>query len=386
MKKIGIITVSRTINFGAELQAFALQHKLNSLGYDAEVIDYLYFKNKRHRTRLKSKPELKFGHKEALKNHLLYRIVSPMMDIFMQLFYKSTKNKINNFINFHKHNTSFSSEFVDITSLYDFRHDYDVFITGSDQVWNPATFSSLKPYLLDFVPEGKKRVAYAASFGVSKVNIEYKDLYNKLFRKFDFIGVREESGKKLVKEICGKDSKVVLDPTLLLRKEEWEVVTKNINLDINHSYLLIYDLHYSEPLINLAYQLSKRYNLKIYRLCKRSYKNQVYKEIKNITDAGPSEFIQLFLKASYVVTNSFHGTIFSTNFNIPFYSVLSPKRDNNSRLLDFLNMVNLSDRIIWENESTKEKTEILYMFKDANIILEQKREYSLKQLKSAISE
>jgi len=379
-KKIGIITVSRTTNFGAELQAFALQYKLNKLGYDAEVIDYLYFKNNRHIVSKKARPELSFKKKEQLKNLFIYRIIGPLIDVAFPIFHKKTNRKFNNFKNFHKNNTRFSKEFRTADSLYKHSFNYDIFITGSDQVWNPATFSSLKPYLLDFAPPFKKRISYAASFGVSKVSSEYKNTYSGLFKKLDSISVREEQGKEIIKEITNLEANEVLDPTLLLSKSDWKEIAKGSKINIKEPYILIYDLHPSPEIIELANKTAAKLNCRVYRICKRAFSNPKNNGIKNIDDAGPTEFVSLFMKATYVITNSFHGVIFSTNFNIPFNAVLNPKRKNNSRILNFLSYVNLSNRIVWEDNKDHYPIDLKLNFEDVNLRLYKKRKTSVEFL------
>lgn len=269
------------------------------------------------------------------------------------LVHRTTKTKNHNFRRFHRDYIPFSKEFRTIEALYDYRHDYDVVISGSDQVWNPATFSSLKPYLLDFVSSDTLRMSYAASFGVAEVSETYKEVYAGLFQEMDHLGVREEQGKALVEQMAQREATVVLDPTLLLSKEEWQYVTPNVHVSIKEPYILIYDLHPSEPLLEVVEQVRKKLGMSVYRLCKRSFKNPDNLHITNIEDAGPAEFIALFSNASFVVTNSFHGTAFSVNFKVPFYSVLKPKKANNSRITNFLEKLELSHRIVWENKPLK---------------------------------
>lgn len=384
MKRIGIITVSRTINFGAELQAFALQYKLNQLGYKAEVIDYIYYKNKRHIATPSSSPELNFKKKSKLYKFILYRIISPLIDIFVPLFHRQTRVKLLNFKNFHNTFVHFSKEFRSIDKLYKYSHNYDAYISGSDQVWNPATYSSLKPYLLDFVPEGKVKIAYAASFGVTRVSDEYKLKYRTLFEGFNFIGVREESGKNLIKEIIGRDAEIVLDPTLLLNKNDWKNVANKANINVVPPYILIYDLHPSQPLIEVTKSIQKKLKLPIYRVCKRSFNNPNNEGIINIQEAGPAEFVKLFINAAYVITNSFHGTIFSLSFNIPFNVVLHPGRSNNSRITDILKTTHLQKRTIWEDNICTVESSTDFSFESANSALYNLRNTSLEFLRKSI--
>lgn len=386
MKRIGIITVSKTNNFGAELQAFALHKKLSNLGFDSEIIDYLYFKNKRHHPSKKSKPEINFSKKQKIKEYILYRIVSPLIENWLTRVHKSTQKRLSNFQNFYQLNCSFSKEYNSIEKLYSAHHKYDVFIVGSDQVWNPATGTSLKPYFLDFAPKDKIKLSYASSFGISTIDYQHHKLYKKYLTKLDFISVREENGVKIIKQIAERNSLVVLDPTLLLTKEEWSDVSKNSDILLKNKYILIYSLHDSDSLIELAYKLSKQLDLPIMNLCKRSFINKKYKNITNITDAGPSEFISLFQTASFVLTNSFHGTVFSVNFNIPFYSVLKSNRSNNSRILDFLALVKLTGRICYEKQEICNNSDSgLISFDVSNQILLKEKVRSLDFLINAIN-
>jgi hypothetical protein len=299
---------------------------------------------------MQSKPEIRFNIFSIIKKNILYRFFLPFTQIILPFFHGPTKIKLNNFRNFHDVNSKFSKRFESIVSLYNYSHKYDVFITGSDQVWNPATFTSLKPYFLDFAPQDKIKISYAPSFGVSKIMEGYHEFFKEQLNNLDIISVREKSGQNLVKKISNKDSVIVLDPTLLLNKSEWKAVINYSSLNKPKKYVLVYQLHDSEDLISIAIEIGKRLKLPILSLCKRSFLNKKYKNIINVNEAGPSEFIELFYDASYVITNSFHGTVFSVNFNIPFYSVLNKLRTNNSRIIDFLNLINLPNRVFWEGE------------------------------------
>ena len=167
------------------------------------------------------------------------------------------------------------------------------------------------------------------------------DKYKKYIDNLDAIAVREDDGVDLVKEISGREAKRVLDPTLLMSKEEWkEVIVDNscvVHLK-SRPYIIIYMLHESETLINIANYLKEKLGLKVIMLTKRAYSNKSYSGIEIIEYAGPAEYIELFMSASFVLTNSFHGTAFATNFNVPFFAILNPERKNNSRMINFLKM------------------------------------------------
>lgn len=381
MKKVGIITISKTNNYGAELQAYSTQKKLRLLGFDAELIDYLYYKHKNHKETKASQPAIKFSNKEKINHFLLYRIVSPVVEDFGALFIEKIKIRKKRFLNFHKKNTKYSDQYKSHTELYAAKHDYDVFIAGSDQIWNPSTGTSMAPYFLEFAPKDKHRMSYASSFGVSKIKKEYYPLYKEYLSNLDAIGVREDDGVELIEEIAGLKATKVLDPTLLLNKKEWLDVI-DTPLKRKKNYIIIYVLHESEPLINLAYYLQDKLDLEIIKLTKRAYSNKSYPKVINIEDAGPSEYIDLFMNASFVLTNSFHGTAFSVNFNVPFFSVLNKERKNNSRMINFLKTIGLEKQIVWEDISDfKEIDNFLEIdFSQPNEIIEIERDKSVNFL------
>lgn len=345
MKKIGIITIVKVNNYGAELQAFSLEKKLEQLGFNAEIIDYLYYKNWHYKDSRKSRPLIKQSIQQKILYWIKYRLINFIMDCICPIFYKPLKRRILNFTEFHKKNTRFSKRFTSIASLYKNCPLYDIYMVGSDQVWNPFTSSSIEPYFLTFAPSDKKKIAYASSFGVSTIPASLKERYSKFLHNLNCISVREQSGVSLVKELINKDIELVLDPTLLLNKTEWSNVMKQYP-NMPQKYVLIYQLSDSQPITELALRIGEKYNMKIYRICKRAYANTKNKGIINILDAGPAEFLSLIYNAAYMVTNSFHGTAFSINFNIPFYSIISSKKKNNSRLESLLNITQLKSRLV----------------------------------------
>ncbi|WP_282117775.1 polysaccharide pyruvyl transferase family protein [Maribacter aquivivus] len=382
--KIGIITISRTSNYGAELQAYALQRKLNELGYDAELIDYLYFKHSSHKTSKDSRPDIIFSKKQTFKNFFTYRVISPLVDSLGAFFHSPIKSRLKKFKKFHEEaKTKYSKQYKSYPELKNAKLKYDIFIVGSDQVWNPGTATSLAPYFLEFAPEDKLKMSYASSFGVSEIPKEYYKLYEKYFQNLDHIAVRENQGVNLIKKISGKNATQVLDPTLLLSKKDWSsVCSENSNLPEN-KYILIYKLHESETLIKYALQLKNQFGYNVYNICKRAFSNISQEGVINLLDAGPAEFIKLFRNAEFVLTTSFHGTAFSVNFRIPFYAVLKPNKANNSRITDFLKNLGLSDRIIWENGEEKIINNNID-FKPVHEKLNKKKMLSLEYLEKTI--
>lgn len=381
MKKIGIITILKTNNYGAELQAYATQTILRKMGYEAEIIDYLFYKNPNHkRTRL-SLPVFNFGLKKRLAEWL-YPLKTKL-----ESWGNRKQNDLRNsrFEKFHLNNTALSVEYKSMDELYTAKLDYDVYMVGSDQVWNPGVYSSLLPYMLDFAPEGKKRVAYASSFGVSKIEATQQWFYQKHLPRFTAIGVREKNAVELVENLAGCNATWVLDPTLLLGKDTWGCVA-SYETHIAEPYLLLYELTPCPYILNLAYVMSREKGLKIVRICKSAAVQDRDSSVVNIIDAGPAEFVGLFANADMVITNSFHGTAFSVNFNKEFYTITPKRKHNNSRQRSLLELFELQKRLIAEDTDFNEVSRSPIDYNKVNAVLNQEREKSLCFLKTAIDE
>ncbi len=379
MKKIGIITILKTNNYGAELQAYATQAILNKLGYDAEIIDYLFYKNPGHIITKASKPSFNHGLKKKLSEKL-YPIIARLKT---QASTESSSTREKRFDKFHTENTRMSPTYRTIDDLYAAKQSYDVYMVGSDQVWNPGIYSSLLPYMLAFAPEGKKRVAYASSFGVSAIPQEQQWLYKKYLPEFSSIGVREKNAVEMVKELGGKDATWVLDPTLLLDKEDWTKVASNAYSELNN-YILLYELTPCPYILELAKHMREKNGMEIVRICKNASVEDKDTSVRNIIDAGPAEFIRLFANAGMVITNSFHGTAFSINFGKEFYTVTPARKHNNSRQRSILELFKLQDRLTAENTPIENISIGSIDYAAVSTILENERKKSIDFITNAI--
>lgn len=379
-KKIGIITIHKVNNYGAELQAFALQEKLTHLGFTAEVIDYLYYKHQDFQYSKQARPFVALDYRIKFKEWL-----NPIISHIKSIPYKGTQNIRNSkFDEFRNKHTKYSAETLNsIEALYHEKLPYDVYMTGSDQVWNPYTNVSLKPYFLDFAQADRRKISYASSFGVSTIPDDAKPIYRDLLNRFDRIAVREEQGVKLVKELTGRDACHVLDPTLLMDEQDWRKVA--ITSDRTKPYILLYVLTHSPYITNLAKKMAADLGWDLVRICKNSAVEDKDGTITNIIDAGPAEYLGLFLNASFVLTNSFHGTAFSVNFRKPFYTILPQHKPNNSRQEGLLSSMGLKKRIIHEGARFPRSIDYFPDFTEAISQLKIQREHSIHYLKDAIN-
>lgn len=380
MKKIGIITILKVNNYGAELQAYATQKVLQLMGYDAEIIDYLFYKNPRHKRTQMSKPTARMSLRKHLQE-LLYPIVAQWK---ARNYRELQRVRDAKFERFHDENTKQSVCYDTIDKLKSAKLDYDVLMTGSDQVWNPGIYSSLDPYLLRFGDDSLRRIAYAASFGVSQLPDDVRNYYREALMRYSAIGVREDNAVNLVKNLSGKDAKLVLDPTLLLDKEQWMKVAKPVEGLPDKPYVLIYELSDIPYIKQVAMYMSEKTGMPIVRICKNASLEDKEDDILNIIDAGPAEFLYLFDKAGYVVTNSFHGTAFSINFGKQFYTVIPLGKSNNSRQKSILKLMGCEERMLTEGGEMPEMEKL-----DTDRIGEKlrvERQNSIGFLKNAINE
>lgn len=378
MTKIGIITILKVNNYGAELQAYATQRVLNNLRWKAEIIDYLFYKNPNFRKTAMAKPLFPVNFNKRLKEWL-YPVILKLKELKAGEVSKTRKER---FVQFHKAHTVMSRTYHSMDELYQAKLDYDVYVVGSDQVWNPGNYSSLNPYFLTFAPMDKKRISYASSFGVSEIPQNALPFYRKHLSELSSISVRENTAVGLVRRLCGRDAQWVLDPTLLLGKSEWLQVSSN-RYNMLGSFVLIYELTPCPYIVELASYISKEKQLNIVRICKSAAKEDKDDSVYDIIDAGPAEFLELFAKASYVVTNSFHGTAFSINFEKLFYTVIPDRKNNNSRQLSLLEMVGLKNRMIVENGCYPDLDSTIDYLQVAKKLTKE-REQSISYLKKAI--
>lgn len=346
IKRVGILTFVKVGNYGAELQAYALSRILREVyGCEAQIFD----------CSIKSVSlqgfENRIQCRKSLKNRLKLVFVYALENLFSAFFFMAKKGRINKFREFYAKCMVFTPFRVDsFQMLYESDFCFDAIIVGSDQVWNYTYPFSPEPFLLTFVPRGIRKISYAASFGRKDLPSTWHDLYRKALGDFYAVSVRETTAVSILEEL-GISSVEVLDPTFLLTKEEWRE-SLNLSFDVDNKeerYVLVYELLRSDSIIKLARRIADRYHCKIIYLSSRIFPLHFLPDITCVCAAGPREFVQFFMNASFVLTTSFHGTAFALNFNIPFYSLINRKRVLNSRIVDLLKLVGLQDRLVYDD-------------------------------------
>lgn len=370
MKKIDIITLHRIVNYGSVLQAYATQKVFENRGYEVEFIDY--YPERMHMLgmlkRIKNKG-IKF--EKSIIIRTFARII--MVPSYILRFYRF-KRFIKNNLNLSKKVYKNQQDFIENPPIADY------YCTGSDQVWNSGWNEKIDhPFFLDFDTQNKRCFSYAASFGKSELDDWEKEETFKLLKKYSNISMREKSGVDIVREL-GIDTAInVLDPTLLLNNSEWSKISSKKYE--NQRYIFVYNLNRNKKIDEYVKILSKKKNLKVYYV---SYAlHEFYKNGNMKCNVKVEDFLSLIKNATYVVTDSFHATAFSINFNTQFMIVFPEKYS--TRVKSILEITGLEDRIVKDYTDISLADKIID-FKQANNILEDERKKADNYLNEVFDE
>lgn len=311
-------------NYGAILQAYALRKVVESLGVEAEMISYT------NRTKVYS---ALFNIKKNLRRqHYLssdFASRCSAIDSFRdsiphsKLYYSNTISRING--------------------------DYDGFIVGSDQVWNPDWINQFTA--LSFSNSSKNTIAYAASLGKIRLSVDQQDKLKQALEKTNYISLREKESIPSLQRLTKKEIAYVLDPTLLLSRETWDDICSDRMID--EDYIFCYYLGGNSNLRNVAKELGIRKNLKIVAL---PYLNGKYREVDDgfgdyqLFDVSPVNYLSLVKHASFMMTDSFHGTVFAHMFETPFVVSGGGKDEMGCRMLSLTELFGTEDRYIKEHD------------------------------------
>ena len=333
MKKVGLITIYHVPNYGSVLQTFATQVLLEKMGLDCHIINYAY-PNQWHYAQGTFKPGLK-------------TLIGCILGL------KASHRKANRLSRFKNKNFHFTQQYNSLKELEaaDWS-EYDIFVVGSDQVWKSYFTHADSVFMLSFIPDTKYRISIASSFASYTIPDIYRQKFIKHLSKFKAISVRERNGIDIIANELklSIDPKVVLDPTLLLTREDWLATIPRSKFKKRKKYILLYMLTYAFEPRPYIYKVLK------YLQSKEDYavialEGDIPKEYrKNIdfidrTDASIPEFIDLFHNADIVLTTSFHGTAFAVNFGKPLVSIV-PNDLGDDRQRSLLNGIGLSSLIV----------------------------------------
>ena len=323
--KVSIITLHYVKNYGSVLQTYATQTVFERLGYKAEFVDYV----RPNERVVEHKKSFKEKAVELGKRAVLKATKGESFDKEDHIF----KDFVEQYIHLSGHYNSYEELSANPPQA-------DVYCTGSDQMWNCEWNGGIIPaYYLEFVPEGRPRISYAASIGMKEIPQKYKEQEQEMTAKYSAISVRENSAVEVLKTINYPDAVQVLDPTFMLRPSEWEKIMAE--RPVPYEYVLIYQLNPNEEFDQFARDLAKEKGIKTLRVA-FSLKEAMMKD-KTIYFPTVAQWLSLFYHASYVVTDSFHGTAFSINLQKQVFVFYPPRFK--TRLDSILSLTGLEDRI-----------------------------------------
>lgn len=300
--RASIITMTSTYNYGATLQAFALQEFVKKLGVDCNLIDHMSAPEKHRKIKL-----LNFSKKNL--RMLPYKFA-------LQRGYRR-------FEDFYDKNMNMSRRYESMDALKTAPPSSDVFISGSDQVWNPRD-PKIDRFLLDFVPDDKLKISYAASMGDPSLPEEVKKKYVRALERFDSISVREAEAQSMIAPLTDKEVHIHCDPAFLLSAEEWRKYESPVKGLEPGSYILCYMIHMPPWYDSWIKDIKKKTGKKIVFVGLNGVRKITCD--KFVRDAGPGEFLWLIDHADTVISSSFHGNVFSLIFGKTLISTPDKKR------------------------------------------------------------
>ncbi len=386
-KVIGLAVVTYKDNFGSALQTFATQYSIDKLGYKAEcistsgiqnIIDYR--KKKYYINRVFKKEEF---------NYLLSFVISKFRKKVKNATYtENMRIRHEQYIAFNNQYLFFSEVPNTFEQLTKLSKKYAGIVVGSDQLWRPSNIAG-HYFTLEFVPAGVKKIAYSTSFGVAKLHRSIQKDAASFLNSFDWISVRENSGKAIVKEMIGRDIPVVCDPTMLLTINEWNTYVSPEPF-VKGDYIVCYIMGDSQEQRDFVKRLRKATGYKVVGLLHGS--TYVAGDDDWVDEApynvGPFEFINLLKHAKYVCTDSFHCSVFSILNNTPFF-VFRRDSDNeetsaNDRIYTLLSWAGLDNRLLCGNEKIDEVLKLPLDYKKVNERVAERRKESLEFLTNAL--
>lgn len=376
--RFGILTQPLHNNYGGLLQAYALKEVLQSMGHEVIIINRQSKKVSTFRT---------YG--SVVKSILIGRTIAPnvlLNESFKEEISRETRKFREKYIPNLTHLITDNEGMQDLNNM-----GFDAYVVGSDQCWRPRYSPSIRNYFLDFAINDNrvKRIAYAASFGVSHWEFTNEDTAacSELLNKFNAISVRENSAIDLIKNKLGRDDAVhVLDPTMLLSKEHYNDLVELEKSSVTPGNLNVYVLDKTPEKDKLVRQIEAKLQLKASEVLpvKKINEQKVTKDnIEDFVYQNPAVWIRGFQDANFVVTDSFHGTVFSILHNVPFVVIGNIERGL-SRFQSLLKLFGLEDRLITDVDPIKIEyfTDKKIDWARVNKILDKEREKSLEFLKT----
>lgn len=362
MKSIGILTFHGVTNYGAVLQAYALSRCIQNKGVNCEIIDY--------------------------QNKVLKKQYNPFSAINLNM--KHPKRFIKNLLliphilirnrRFKKFRYEYLSMSKPVTenNIDTISEEYDVLISGSDQIWNFNCNGNDKNYFLNFAKnQNVICYSYAASTSTAFFTEEIKSLYSELLQHYRMISVRERTTIEKLKDIINKEVRVDIDPTLLLDREEW---AKMALAPVEDKYILVFLMTHSHYILEQAYLLAQEKGLKVIYI--NLYEPFINKKYNSKYSISPNQWLGYIQNASYIITNSFHGTVFSLIFEKQFAVYVIGDEGKNERITQLMTITGIEGYVL------REKDELVFNnidYKEVQVRLDSEKKKSLDYITRIIN-
>lgn len=360
MKKCNIVTFHYAHNYGAVWQAYALCKYIQDMEADCKILDYI------------PPEEQKYCDTPYIATKGIKALV---YNILAMLHANELKRGCEKFTEFRRCCLNCTERVGTKADIETVTSGVDIFITGSDQVWNCENGIS-QMYFLDFVKEGAVKSSYAASIGTNVVEKEYEsDFFDKL-KRFDYLSVREKTAQQYIQSNVNIEVHEHIDPVFLLKKDDWQKIEKKY--EVHCKYILVFSLGKSPKIDEVVRVVKQQRGVKAIEVCISGVGTGGAD--KRLYDVGPSELLYLIRNAECIITNSFHITAMSVIFHKDFYAV--PK-NYTTRITDLLDKLGLDDRSILEETELVGDVKVTYEGVDA--IIENERAMSYRYLRKVLS-
>lgn len=375
MIKVAVITLHTVSNYGSCLQTYATQTVLEGFGVEPTIIDYYRKDNLPEYAIERAFAGRRLQKYQAVWEHApwLKRVLSVPMSVIVRRQRKPFEDFRREYLRLTPH------MYRSVKELYDFPVEADVYCTGSDQVWNSIWNRGFEePYYLTFAPDNSRRIAYAASIGRDQIDDWERPLMKEALSRYSAISMREASGVEILHELGLSKTELVLDPTLMLDRDQWGKIASMPKFT-GRPYILVYQLNKSRDFVNYVEAVARKYGIDVVKISYGIY--DIMRRAKTLIAPSVGEFLGLFLNAAYVITDSFHATAYSLNFGIPF-TVIAPERFS-TRIDSILRLTGTEDRLLTSPDDT-EMFERPIDFEFATRALDEMRESSRHFLEGAL--
>lgn len=362
--KVAVITRHAVFNYGSLLQTIATQQCLKNIGCDCEIVDYQRYDEDYHKIAAVLLKNNKKWNSNILTRAVYMVTQSPKFWLMGYHFKRMRTGALN-----------VTRKYKSYEELQQNKPEADCYMTGSDQVWGPIGADKFDPaYFLGFTDDSDKKVSYAASFGKTNFSDELLDEFKKYLSRYEEILVRERSAVDIIADMGIDNVRQVLDPTLLMTDGDWSEMIQDHFPD---KYILIYQLHNNPKMMEYAYKLAEKTGLQLVSMSSTA-QHLVRKGSKHVFLPTLSQWLGYIKNASFMITDSFHGTAFAINFNTQFVNILP--EGTATRNQSILELTGLNDRVVTDYDDLECFNKKID-FKKVNEIIEQKRIQSYDALK-----